>query len=30
SAIDGIQWPAEHPVLRILRQQYATIPAEPL
>ncbi|MBV9143595.1 MAG: aminotransferase class IV family protein [Pseudonocardiales bacterium] len=30
SAIDGIQWPAGHPVLHTLRQQYATIPAEPL
>lgn len=28
SAIDGIQWSAEHPVLDILRKQYADIPPE--
>jgi branched-subunit amino acid aminotransferase/4-amino-4-deoxychorismate lyase len=28
SAIDGIQWSAEHPVLDILRKQYADIPLE--
>jgi branched-subunit amino acid aminotransferase/4-amino-4-deoxychorismate lyase len=28
SAIDGIQWPDEHPVVRILRKQYADIPPE--
>lgn len=28
SAIDGIQWPDEHPVLDILCQEYARVPAE--
>lgn len=30
SAVDGIQWPAEHPVLDTLREQYADIPRERL
>ncbi|MGH3571079.1 MAG: aminotransferase class IV, partial [Pseudonocardiaceae bacterium] len=28
SAVDGIQWAHEHPVLDILRRQYADIPSE--
>ncbi len=28
SAIDGIQWPDEHPVVDALRKEYADIPAE--
>ncbi|HKR49324.1 MAG TPA: aminotransferase class IV family protein [Pseudonocardiaceae bacterium] len=28
SAIDDIQWPAEHPVLSVLRKQYTGIPAD--
>jgi branched-subunit amino acid aminotransferase/4-amino-4-deoxychorismate lyase len=28
SAIDGIQWSDEHPVVRVLRKQYADIPPE--
>lgn len=28
SAIDDIQWPDEHPVLTILRKEYADIPTE--
>jgi branched-subunit amino acid aminotransferase/4-amino-4-deoxychorismate lyase len=30
TAIDGIQWSDEHPVVRILRKQYTDIPPEPL
>lgn len=30
SAIDGIQWPDEHPVVAALRKEYADIPAEQL
>jgi branched-subunit amino acid aminotransferase/4-amino-4-deoxychorismate lyase len=28
SAIDGIQWPDEHPAVDVLRKEYAGIPAE--
>lgn len=30
SAIDGIQWLTEHPILDTLRKQYADTPYEPL
>ncbi|MCA1704889.1 MAG: aminotransferase class IV family protein [Actinobacteria bacterium] len=28
SAIDGFRWPDEHPILDLLRKQYASLPAE--
>ncbi|MGH3987852.1 MAG: aminotransferase class IV, partial [Pseudonocardiaceae bacterium] len=28
SAIDGIQWPDEHPAVDVLRDEYAALPAE--
>lgn len=30
NSIDGFQWPNEHPVVHLLRKQYASLPAEPL
>ena len=30
SAVDGTEWPDAHPILDVLRKEYADIPAEPL